>query len=146
MNKELAIQLMSRGAKLTHPTFTKDEWVSIVPGTNMMLTEDGYKTVSGEWWAYRLDSAFDKDWSIWEEEVLIEVEGKTYAKIKNIKANDHRYIRELISNFVSTAPLGFSDNDLYEYRLILQKKSKLSSTKRRGIVYRFNKNFKLIKK
>jgi len=124
MNKSIAIQLMQQGVKLTHPSFTKDEWVSMLPGMNMMLTEDGCRTVSGEWWSYRLTPAFEEDWSLWEQVITIEVDGKVYEKVKKIISPaldriDRLHVEYAGRHIIDRA--SFNDTDLDEYKLILAK-------------------------
>jgi len=148
LTKDTAIVLMSQGLKLTHTYFSKDEWVTMIPGMNMMLTEDGYKTVSGEWWSYRMGPAFETGWSLWEETITIEIDNKVYQKIqrtisKNLDTIDTIYHKYVGHSFIDRTL--FSPNMMEEYKLIVAKKSKLSSSKRRHIVSLFNKNFKLIK-
>jgi len=146
MNKNQAIKLMQLGAKVTHPSFTKDEWATITD-FNTILTEDGVKCSSKEWWSYRQYPAFDKDWSLWEEDVIIEIEGKSYIKVKINTPTGLDKFNEITKLFLGRPLLNrttFSDKMLEEYKLILQKKSKLSSSKRQYISHLFNKHFKQI--
>jgi hypothetical protein len=148
MKKDLAVKLMAEGEKLTHPSFSKNEWVTMIKGTNMMVTEEGYRNISKDWWSYRKDKAFSADWSIWEEDIIVEVEGQKYLQIKQKPTHSLGMFNHLSINLrgkplVDTS--SFTPERMKEYILIVQKKSKLASGDRKYIVHMFNKNYKLIK-
>ena len=64
MNKEAAIELMKEGVKITHESFTKEEWMTYENGR--MLLEDGVKCSRHEFWGWRMDSCWDDGYSRWE--------------------------------------------------------------------------------
>jgi len=68
MNKEQAKEAMRKGEKLTHPTFTDEEWIT--EKDSKILTEEGYLHNMVEFWSYRQLPAFDEDWSIIEHELF----------------------------------------------------------------------------
>jgi hypothetical protein len=147
MNKEEAMQMMAKGYQMTHPTFTALEWVTMQIGTNIVVTEEGYKMASGEFWSYRRNEAFDKDWSRWERKIIVEIEGKKYLKVNPTYHRSMGMFNHLSMNLrgkplVDTSE--FSSLKLEEYRLIVKKKSNLSSSERKYITQQFNKHFKLI--
>ena len=150
MDKERAIELMFLGVKMTHIHFSKEEWVTMVSGTNTMLTNEGYETVSGEWWDHRRAETFNEGWSLWEEDVIVEVDGKSYVYVRpQAISRNLRKIDSITRMFTGESILPrrpqFTESDLTEFKLIQQKKSNLSRKKREYIVYLFNRNFKLIK-
>lgn len=65
MTKDEAIQLMLKGVKVTHTSFMEDEWISMEG--DKILTEEGHKHVTSEFWKYRNHPNFQKGWSIWKE-------------------------------------------------------------------------------
>jgi len=66
MTKQEAILAMREGKKVTHVSFTPDEWVSS-SGT-VYKFEDGNECSDKEFWAYRKDDSFYYGWSEWSEE------------------------------------------------------------------------------
>lgn len=62
MTKVEAIEHMKAGRKVTHRLFEPDEWISMVDGR--VTTEEGYSIPPLEFWMYRTEEAFDKDWEL----------------------------------------------------------------------------------
>jgi hypothetical protein len=65
MTKQEAIELMKQGVKVTHPTFTSDEWMTMKDGK--ILTEDGYTHDPYEFWSYRTAPYFQTNWRIYND-------------------------------------------------------------------------------
>lgn len=65
MTKPEAINCMLKGEKLTHTTFTPDEWITMKKG--YILTEEGYTIDPNIFWSLRSHENFETDWSIWDE-------------------------------------------------------------------------------
>ncbi|MBM7070930.1 hypothetical protein JQC92_02590 [Shewanella sp. 202IG2-18] len=65
MTKDEAIKLMESGEKLTHESFTSNEWVKGL-GNGMLQFEDGCLCPSGEFWFTRKDEWWLTGWSIFE--------------------------------------------------------------------------------
>jgi len=63
MLKAEAIQAMSEGKKVTHRHFTLYEWVTMTPDGNLLF-DDGVKCSPMEFWRWRTDPTYDKDWMI----------------------------------------------------------------------------------
>jgi len=66
MNKEEAIEAMKSGEKLTHPSFTKTEWISMKG--NDIITEEGYTISLDEFWYYRIGEYFETNWYVWQKD------------------------------------------------------------------------------
>lgn len=64
MTKQEAIEAMKAGAKLTHPSFMKHEWITM-EGNSTVITEEGYTISSVEFWKYRTHENFNRGWFIW---------------------------------------------------------------------------------
>lgn len=62
MNKDEAKEKLKAGHKLTHPTFSDDEYIHIENG--VLKDEKGYHM--HDFWAYRQHKNFDINWSIKE--------------------------------------------------------------------------------
>lgn len=60
-----ANELMVAGVKMTHPLFTKEEFITIAPD-GKYLFEDGCKCEQKEFWKYRQDNCWLTDWARWE--------------------------------------------------------------------------------
>jgi hypothetical protein len=56
MNKKEAIQAMREGFRVRHRYFGKDEWMTIVPNTNLLLLEDGITIFVNEFFDLGRDS------------------------------------------------------------------------------------------
>lgn len=66
MTKDEAIQAMLKGEKVTHTTFTAEEWVTMTSPRDL-LTEEGYTHNTALFWQHRNHPNFSKGWSIWKE-------------------------------------------------------------------------------
>lgn len=66
MTKEDAIVKMQKGKKVTHPSFTDEEWMTMNNQGQIEL-EDGVVCEPYEFWRWRQDEAWDKDYSVFEE-------------------------------------------------------------------------------
>jgi hypothetical protein len=62
MTKEEAIKAMAEGKKLTHDSFTRDEWIA--ESSVGYKFEDGCQCSIFEFWQMRVSPAWDSDWSI----------------------------------------------------------------------------------
>lgn len=60
MNKAEAIQAMQDGKKVTHVSFTSDEWATMQNGK--ILLEDGVRCSPAEFWRWRTAAGFDNGW------------------------------------------------------------------------------------
>ena len=49
------------GAKVSHPTFSYNEWISMV-SPHTIITAEGYKMDCEEFWSYRTAKEFQNDW------------------------------------------------------------------------------------
>ena len=65
MNKEEAIKAMQEGKKVTHRSFTDEEWMTMKDGK--ILTEEGYTHPFEEFWFWRKDPGWEKDYSLYLE-------------------------------------------------------------------------------
>ena len=65
MTKDEAIQAMLKGEKVTHTTFTDEEWITM-DGPREVKTEDGYTSNTALFWQHRNHPNFSKGWSIWK--------------------------------------------------------------------------------
>ncbi len=88
MKKTEAMVLMKKGIKMSHRSFTDDEWVTYI-NNFMMLTEEGYFHEENEFWRWRTDEAWDEDWNIWEDsrmtpEILEEVKKENVKHLRQI--------------------------------------------------------------
>lgn len=63
MTIEEAIKEMKLGKKMTHSTFTSEEWITILG--NKFLFEDGVQCDQEEFWKYRLDEIFKINWEFY---------------------------------------------------------------------------------
>lgn len=65
MTKNEAIAAMLSGNKVTHRYFSSDEWITM-KGNNTIITEEGYRCYTIEFWKDRRGEAWESGWSIWE--------------------------------------------------------------------------------
>jgi len=65
MTKQEAIKAMHEGKKVTHMYFHREEWVTIKNG--QILLEDGVRCSEEEFWKWRSDYWWDKDWKLYNE-------------------------------------------------------------------------------
>ena len=65
ISRESAIQLMLKGKKVTHTTFTDEEWVTMEG--NKIKSEEGYKHDAVAFWQGRTHHNFSHGWSEWKE-------------------------------------------------------------------------------
>jgi len=65
MTKLEALEAMNKGKKVTHKSFTKEEWITKTYGYNYLL-EDGVVCSFSEFWRWRTEPCWDNDWSIFE--------------------------------------------------------------------------------
>ena len=65
--KEQAQELMLQGTKLTHFSFTDDEWCSGKQTDTdlLVVTEDGYEHNWDEFWSYRQGVHFNTGWRLY---------------------------------------------------------------------------------
>lgn len=63
MTKEEAIRAMSKGKKIRHRYFSKDEWVTI-NSSGLYEFEDGVKVDPSLFWMDRQDSYWNDGWSL----------------------------------------------------------------------------------
>lgn len=64
LTKPQAIDAMKAGKKVRHRHFGPDEWVSSNPQGTLYTFEDGVTCHHSEFWRWRTDPAFEKDWMI----------------------------------------------------------------------------------
>lgn len=64
MSKDEAIQAMREGKKVTHPTFTDEEYIQLKG--NVIITEEGYEIFLSQFFAIRNSVAFNTGWKIFE--------------------------------------------------------------------------------
>lgn len=67
MTKEEALAEMQKGKKLTHTSFTEDEWMSLDDKTGDMVLEDGVICSPYEFWRYRQGPEWEKDYEIFKD-------------------------------------------------------------------------------
>ena len=58
MTKEVAIELMKQGTKITHHYFDKKEWMTMLSDGNILL-EDGVKCKPSDFWRDRTSPGWD---------------------------------------------------------------------------------------
>lgn len=63
MTKEEAIQAMKEGKKVTHPYFSKDEWLTM--DGNKIYLEDGCSCWSYDFWVNRKGFGWDNGYSLY---------------------------------------------------------------------------------
>lgn len=63
MNREEAIQLMKNGKKVTHRYFDNEEYIKMKDGK--IYDENGYGFFPNEFWQYRTEIGWDRDWSVY---------------------------------------------------------------------------------
>lgn len=64
MNKQKAIQAMREGKKVKHQFFSRDEWMTIVPNTNLIMLEDGVTIFLDDFFADRDGVGWDDGYEI----------------------------------------------------------------------------------
>lgn len=69
MTKAEAIEEMLKGNKVTHRSFTSNEWVTAI-NQSTYLFEDGVKCSEFEFWRYRGHINFDTDWELFKTNQL----------------------------------------------------------------------------
>jgi len=65
LTKTQAIELMKIGTKITHSSFTDDEWMTMENGK--ILLEDGVRCSTHEFWRWRELKCWDDGYSIWND-------------------------------------------------------------------------------
>lgn len=65
-SKDEAIKLMQQGEKITHFTFTDNEWMTMKDGK--VHLEDGVQCSPSEFWRWRTNEYWDSGYSIYKEE------------------------------------------------------------------------------
>jgi hypothetical protein len=65
MEKHEAIKAMEDGEKVTHKSFTKDEWMKLTG--QLFEFEDGIRCQYDEFWDYRSEKEWDSGWEIFRE-------------------------------------------------------------------------------
>jgi hypothetical protein len=68
MSKEQAIEAMKEGKKLTHPYFTREEWVTMNPSGTQITMDDGVKILAYKFWQDRTVPGWNENWTIWQQE------------------------------------------------------------------------------
>jgi hypothetical protein len=63
--KEEALELMEKGIKITHESFTSDEWMTIEKGK--ILLEDGVRCSRQEFWHWRREKYWNTGYYIFKE-------------------------------------------------------------------------------
>ena len=63
MNKEEAIKAMQEGKKITHTSFTDEEWMTMKDGK--ILTEEGYLHPWVDFWYWRQEPIWEKNYSLY---------------------------------------------------------------------------------
>lgn len=63
LTKKEAMEAINNGKRITHRSFTSDEWVERHNGSQYVF-EDEVKQFRHEFWAMRNSSAWDGGWSI----------------------------------------------------------------------------------
>jgi len=63
MTKQDAIGVMTQGVKVTHDTFSNEEWITMKDDS--ILTEEGYLMNPIEFWSYRQNKSFDDGWYLY---------------------------------------------------------------------------------
>lgn len=64
MTRREAIQAMKKGFKVTHDYFSSNEYITMID--DKIVTEEGYKFNTTEFWSYRTDEHWDTDWSYYK--------------------------------------------------------------------------------
>lgn len=67
MNKGEAIEAMEKGNKVRHAHFDADEWMTIDKNADKFLFEDGCLCDFSEFWLWRADDSWQKNWSLFKE-------------------------------------------------------------------------------
>ena len=67
MNKAEMLVALEGGYKVTHCSFTEEEWMMSDGGIGLVF-EDGVRCSLSEFWEYRQDGRFEDGWSIFEQE------------------------------------------------------------------------------
>lgn len=67
MTKGEAIQAMKSGQKITHTSFTSDEWMTSDPRGLVYTFEDGVKVTYRTFWENREGNGWDKGYFIFKE-------------------------------------------------------------------------------
>jgi len=62
MTKQEAIQEMKKEKKLTHTTFSDEEWITMA-GLDTIVAEDGYTMAEEDFWKYRSSFIFQNNWN-----------------------------------------------------------------------------------
>nr|WP_067054102.1 hypothetical protein [Mucilaginibacter sp. L294] len=68
LTKQQAIEAMKKGQKVTHIYFSSNEWVAICPETNKIITEEGYKHNTIDFWIFRTGPSWETGYSLYETE------------------------------------------------------------------------------
>lgn len=64
MDKFQAIQLMIKGQKITHKSFTSEEWMTIDIEDGMILLDDGVKCSNKDFWRDRMNEFWEEGYSL----------------------------------------------------------------------------------
>ena len=64
MTRNEAKTALEQGEKLTHASFTNEEWVKGEDGGFIYIFEDGVRCSPYDFWRYRGYSSFDNDWKL----------------------------------------------------------------------------------
>ena len=88
LSKEKAIELMDAGFKVAHNSFGYDEWMK--KGGVGYVFEDGNTTTFDEFWRWRTEDEWERDWlivddGIFEEEQLSKVLDEKQESIGDMK-------------------------------------------------------------
>lgn len=62
MTKTQALELMSKGKKITHRSFHPEEWI-ILRG-NIILFHDGYEMFQEDFWKFRTGESWEDGYSV----------------------------------------------------------------------------------
>lgn len=67
MNRTEMLVALEEGCKVTHCSFTEEEWMMSDGGRGLVF-EDGVRCSLNEFWMYRQNERFNDGWSIFEQE------------------------------------------------------------------------------
>ena len=65
MTKDEVLKALSEGKKVTHAHFTGNEWLRVIDDGYEF--EDGVQCAEADFWHFRTDWSWQKDWSIFND-------------------------------------------------------------------------------
>ena len=78
--QEEAKELLSHGAKLTHYSFSPEEWIS--QSNDMIVFEDGIRVDPAKFWGDRTGSRWQENWRVLSEGIGVDPDNPSMLKSK----------------------------------------------------------------